>query len=204
MPTAVDDPTPSPTPTPSPRGPLGLLGFRPPSSPPSPESPSEWMWLGPEDLENLDGFGLDSDPDEWDEASSPESPAGTSSRASTPAPEVEALDSEGLRDMARAGVAIAGHQAHEHIAREGGQKAVGLYLTDEEDQAGIGDPLARIAARHQGVGKVSPDTQDLLAALVSIARYGTKQISLAKTAKQLDLAGAGTPQPMPHPAPVDL
>jgi hypothetical protein len=192
VPTAVDD-------SPNRRSPL-TIGFRPPtslddplSSPPLP-SPSS----SPETDEELaEDLGLGSG-DDWDAASSPESPEDTSSPGSTPANDVAALDNEGLRDMARAGVAIAGHQAHQHIAREGGQKQVGLYLTDEEDQAGIGDPLARIAARHQGIGKVSPDTQDLLAALVSIARYGTKQITLAKHAKGIDLAGAGTPQPMPE------
>jgi hypothetical protein len=161
-----------------------------PSLPSPSTSPED---TSPEDLAPDSG-------DEWDAASFPESPADTSSRASTPAPDAQVLDNEALRDMARAGVAIAGHQAHEHLARTPGQREVGLFLTDEEDQAGIGDPLARIAGRHQGVGAVSEDTKDLLAALVSIARYGTKQVTAAKHAKARDLAGAGTPQPMPEAA----
>lgn len=192
MPTAVDG-YPSPT-----QSPLNI-GFRTPAEPADPPSsqslPSPSS--SPEASPTLDELGPDSG-DDWDAASFPESPDDTSSPGSTPAPEVQVLDNEALRDMARVGVAIAGHQAHEHLTRTPGQVEVGLYLTDEEDQAGIGDPLARIAGRHQGIGKVSPDTQDLLAALVAVARYGTKQASLAKHAKQRDLAGAGTPQPMPE------
>lgn len=197
MPTAVDD-SPSPSPRPS-TNPFGL-GFRPAtpgdlqSSPlPSPD-PSTSESLDDE----LEQLAASDSGDAYDETSYPDSLDGTPSPASSPASEaVDALDSEGLRDAARAAVAIAGQQAHEHLARTPGQADVGLYLTDTEDQAGIGDPLARIAARHQGIGKVSPDTADLLASMMGIARYATKQITLAKEAKGRDLAGAG-PQPMPQ------
>jgi hypothetical protein len=193
MPASADVLNGSPTPNPS-RSPL--FGFGEPRTPaddllssphPSPEtSPS---------LEDLEPDSADG----WDDATDPESPAETSSPASTPV--ANPLDSEGLRDMFRGGVVIASVQVHNSLARTEGQKAVGLYVADDEDAERIGDPLARVAGRHQGMGKINPDTADLLAAMVGLTRYATKQVQRANHAKQLDGAGAGV-QPMPEP--VDL
>lgn len=195
VPTAVDD---SPSPAPSLTNPFGL-GFRTPDSPPSNPLPSPSP--SPEGTSSpsptLDGPGPDSG-DEWDDASLP-SREDTSSPASSPGSDAapELIDDEALRDMARGGIAFAGHQAHTHLARTDGQKAVGLYLTDTDDQAAIGDPLARIAARHQGIGEVSQDTKDLLTSLVGIANYATKQLTLNTEAKRRDVAGAQQPQEVP-------
>lgn len=163
----------------------GLPSSELPSPAPSPEEESrgsladlapdsEDDWLGPDD----------------------ESPAATPSTASSS--DVSVLDSEGLRDMFRGGVIIAGDQAHNLLAKSEGQKAVGLYATDNEDAERIGDPLARIAGRHQGIGAVNPDTQDLLAAMVGLTRYATKQVQKGQAARQLD-AGYSAPA-----EPVDL
>lgn len=162
----------------------------PPSNPPqSPESPS----LESELLEALEPDSEDDWPDDGSE-----SPSGTTSPGSTRVS--NPLNGAGLRDMARAGVAIAGDQAHNFLATTEGQKAVGLYKTDEDDQAAIGDPLARLAGRHQGIGEVSEDTADLLASLLGLARYGTKQINRSQAAKRLD---AGAPAAAAE-GPVDL
>jgi hypothetical protein len=193
VPTAVDD---SPSPAPSLTNPFGL-GFRTPDSPPSNLLPSPAP--SPEESPTLDEPGPASG-DEWDDAGQPPSPEDTSSAASSRGSDApELIDDEALRDMARAGVAMAGHQAHTHLARTDGQKAVGLYLTDTDDQQRIGDPLARIAARHQGIGEISPDTKDLLASLVGIANYATKTITLNAEAKRRDVAGAQQPQEVPAP-----
>jgi len=139
-----------------------------------------------ESLEHLEPASADdydeetSDPGEWSDAT----PSRASTRGSDPAAGV--LDDEALRDVFRGGVIIAGDQAHQLLAKSEGARAVGLYATDEEDAERIGDPLARIAGRHQGIGKVNPDTADLLAAMVGLTRYATKQITRGQAAKQLD------------------
>lgn len=191
--TAVDE-SPSPSPTPPPRRPLFGFG-EPKSPPPTPDGPLSSQPpspMGPlagtphlvgteEDLAALEQDSLD----EWDDDSDlSESPGPTSSQGSTRV--ANPVGSEGLRDMARAGVLIAGDQAHNMLARTPGQQAVGLYRTDTEDAEAIGDPLARIAGRHQGIGEVSPDTADLLASMMGLARYATKQITKSQQAKDYD------------------
>lgn len=201
MPTVTDEQSPSPTPSPS-RNPFGL-GFRPakPGDLPSNDLPSPST--SPESIER-EALASDSG-DDWDAANYPESPDDTPSQGSTPAFEPVAVDiftEDELRVFARGGVAVAGEKAHDLFANTHGQQTVGLYKTDEADQVNIGDPLASIAARRQGIaGKVNPDTKDLLSALVGVFGYLTKQINRRVEARTID-AGAGSPQPMPEP--VDL
>lgn len=173
-----------------------LFGFGEPKTPatddlqssshPSPASSS----TSREDLEPASA-------DEWRELEELEDLDATPSTASSSEQVANPLNAEGLRDVFRGGVIIAGHQAHEFLARSEGQQHVGLYLTDEEDAANIGDPLARVAARHQGIGQVNPDTADLLSAMVGLTRYATKQIGRTRAAKELDL-GAATAVPTPE------
>lgn len=149
---------------------------------PRPASPSP-----EESLEALEPASAD----EWDDESDLEDLESTSSRASTPAGDVGGvLDSEGLRDMFRGGIIIAGDQAHNLLAKSEGQRAVGLYATDQEDAERIGDPLARLAGRHQGIGAMSDDTQDLLAAMVGLTRYATKQVQRGQAARKWDAGHA--------------
>ena len=129
---------------------------------------------------------------EWDAASDPsESPADTPSKGSR-AGSKNPLVGEGLRDMFRNGVIIASHQAHTYLGRRTeGQAQAELYLADHEDAERIGDPLARIAARHDGVGEMSPDTADLLAAMMGLAGYATKQIEKNAIAAKIDQRNQG-------------
>lgn len=191
--TAVDESlSPSPTlPRQTPKRPLFGFGEATepipadlPSNPPlSPTS----LPTTEDSLEELEQASAD----EWDdEEDGSGSPAATSSRGSTRV--ANPVGSEGLRDMARAGVLIAGDQAHNLLARTEGQQAVGLYRTDQDDAERIGDPLARIAGRHQGVGEMNEDTADLLASMLGLARFATKQITLSHHAKALD-AGPKAP-----------
>jgi hypothetical protein len=126
---------------------------------------------------------------DYDEASDPsESRAGTSSRASTP----DAEPSAGLQEFARNGIIIATAQAHQYLgARTEGMRAVELYQADQDDAANIGDPLVRIAERRDGVGEMSPDSKDLLAAMMGLAAYASKQVQKATVAKKIDARIAG-------------
>lgn len=111
-------------------------------------------------------------------------PSTESSRVTNP------LNGQGLRDTFRNGVIIASHQAHTYLARTAGQIETQLYLADESDAENIADPLARIAQRREGIGQVSPDTADLMAAMMGLAGYATKQIQKQATAKKIDQRNA--------------
>lgn len=147
----------------------------PPAS--SPEATAdEELELGPDS-----GFGDDeSDPHE----SHDDTPSTGSSRVTNP------LNGQGLRDTFRNGVIIASHQAHTYLARTQGALETQLYLADESDAENIADPLARIAQRREGIGQVSPDTADLMAAMMGLAGYATKQIQKQAIAKKIDQANA--------------
>jgi hypothetical protein len=165
----------------------GLLSSEPPS-PTSPPATGEGSPLG--DVEPELGS------DQYDDGSTTEDdwfPEGTPSAAPSPASSPNPLNAEGLQDVFRGGVMIAGDQAHRLLANTPGKQAVGLYQATPDDAAAIGDPLARIAGRHQGVGEVNPDTADLLAAMVGLTRFATRQVERNQRARQLD-AGQ-TPEP---------
>lgn len=132
---------------------------------------------------------------EYDAAPEYESPAGTSSAGSTPGgdPKVaNPLGGDHLKHVVRNGIIIATDQAHRLLAKTEGQLQTRLYAADDDDAAMIGDPLARIAARREGLGEVSPDTADLLAAMMGLAGYATKQIQKQAIARQIDSRGAET------------
>jgi hypothetical protein len=140
--------------------------------------------------EPAQGSGLD-----YDEVSEQsESRAGTSSRGSTP----DAEPSAGLTEFARNGVILATDQAHQMFgSATPGARAVELYRADEQDAANIADPLVRIAERRDGVGEMSPDSKDLLAAMMGIAAYATKQVNRRADANRIDARLAGG---LEHPA----
>jgi hypothetical protein len=138
---------------------------------------------------------------DYDEASDPsDSRESTSSRGSTP----DAEPSAGLTEFARNGVILATDQAHQTFgSATPGMRAVELYRADEQDAANIADPLVRIAERRDGVGEMSPDSKDLLAAMMGIAAYATKQVNRRADAKRIDARLAGGLE-QPAPEAVDL
>lgn len=196
--TAVDEtlsPSLLPPPRTAPRTPLfgfgePTPGSQPPSPPPSPTpSPGQETQespLGAPEQDSAAGSDEDGSPSE--------SPAATSSRGSTRV--ANPLNAGALRDTFRGGVLIAGDQAHTYLARTEGQQIVGLYKADDEDAERIGDPLARLAGRHQGLGEVNEDTADLLAAMVGLTRYATKQIQRGRDAKAIDAGAPSTAEPV--------
>lgn len=141
-----------------------------PSPASSPEASGE---LGPDSEHDEQSDELNENPDD--------TPSTGSSRVTSP------LAGHGLRDTFRNGIIIAGHQAHTYLAKTQGQIEAGLYLADEDDAAHIGDPLARIAQRREGIGQVSPDAADLMAAMMGLAGFASKQIQRQAIAKKIDL-----------------
>jgi hypothetical protein len=186
----------------APRG-LGLLTFRQPAPEEEPiHSPSTETaeQLTAEETSGLAGPGS-SPSDEWADDHAPSDDSGTSSKGSTPAGRrvgPNPFGSENLRRTFRNGVLLAGDQAHKFLATTEGKIRAGLYKTDEDDASGIGDPLARIAGRREGLGgQMSEDQADVVQALMALTNYATKQIVLTGVARQID-AGAEPVQHLPE------
>jgi hypothetical protein len=185
--------------------PRGGLTFR------APEEEEETTWTT---LDQLAGEGTSpSDPladspsdSEWtsaeDEDESSDESGPTSSRGSS-ADSVRPMSARAQRAAARQAVKIAGAMAHQYLAHDEAAKAVGLYLVDDETAAQIGDPLARIAARHAGpTGAIAnPDVADGIAALLGVAKFVsiTVERSSAAAAQR-----AQSPERSPQPTPVGL
>lgn len=159
----------SPEPEPSSPPPPGVT--TPPTSPSGPRASSPSETASPSD-----GPGLDPGTE------------GTSSRESSARP----LSDKALRHAVRQGVLMAGRGAHEVLAREADDRALGLYLTDAEDAENIGDPLASLAARRGGVaGMANPDVSDAIAVLIGLAVYISKQFARWRAAREARAARAG-------------
>lgn len=169
-----------------------------PSPRPSSETPSPNRNLfgfgsipGEEELEDL-LTGPQADP-EWGSAT--DSPSAeplddldSSPTTSSPSPSASPLSKGQLKETFRAGVRISTSTAHRVAARTPGQQHVGLYLADEDDVKGIGDPLAEIAHRRGGLagGKLSPDSNNALQAVMALAGYIAKQLKGVETARKID------------------
>lgn len=161
IPSAPESPS-APETTPTITGPLT---FATPSPSPDPSDlPEHWL--------------SDDVSDEAPPAPSAASP--TSSRGSSG----NALSKAALRETVRSAVLMAGAIANQFLARQDDEREAGLYLADETDAEGIGDPLANIAHRHGGLGQAgNPDVVDAIAALIAAGSYVYKQIALARAIK---------------------
>jgi hypothetical protein len=93
------------------------------------------------------------------------------------------------------GAAVAIHQA---LARTELEQAHGVWLmADEDEAAGVADPLASIANRHAGGALVNPDAGDLIAAGVAAAGYvisnAIKAFQLRRATRRLAAVGMNPP-----------
>lgn len=90
------------------------------------------------------------------------------------------------RDTARKTVRGAGVLAHKYLTRDEVERYVELYLTDEEDERDIGDPLGRIVRRHAPLGDAgNADVIDGLNALAGLVIYAFKQVDRFRAAVQM-------------------
>jgi hypothetical protein len=215
--TTTDDAPAGPPPSPPSRGGLGSLLFRPPTEEPipapsmSPESPSlpDRPGASPsasgwsDDAPSLDTAGPTSSPASWadddeDAAGYPDEDAGPVARPGGPTAPI--VSKAAMRKTFREGVLITGGMAHKFGARTPGQQAAGLYLADDDDAAGIGEPLADIAARRDGIGgKLSPDANDALRAAMAFGGYIAKQLANLRVAAEHDAALTPGTDPQAHP-----
>jgi len=192
----------------SPRGLAGLLTFMQPQQPAAGEQLIPSPTSLPDEATPPHPFAPAGSPSGSDEPHDEMPPAleDTSSTTSgTPAGRKAAgpnpFASANLKRTARNAVLIAGDQANRFLARTEGQVRAGLYRTDEDDAEKIGDPLAGIIGRREGLGgKISEDGADAIAAAMGLANYFTKQMVLAQAARQFD---AGPQAAAPTDGPVD-
>lgn len=106
----------------------------------------------------------------------------TSSATSTQSEHVEPspLSKRAIRRMVRGGVIAAGSVAHEHLAADELEQALGVYLFEEEEVQQIATPLGNIAARRSGAAGAiaNPDVADAISAAVGFAVYLSRQLAL--------------------------
>jgi len=100
---------------------------------------------------------------------------------------------------------MAGAVANQNLTRDELERDdVGLWIADEDDAANIGDPLANLAARRGGVAgaAANPDLGDIIAMLVGLAVYVSKQLQKLQAVRQYRRAkaaqGVHEPQDSQH------
>lgn len=190
-----------------------MPGFRPPPTPPGPDplDPTTSTISDPTttpaspDPFSDDGSSTGPETDEPGDGASSWSSATTSSRASTadPLPFIE---------ITRTLVGLASMLVRAVRARRRPHLHPTAWLATEEDQANIGDPLGRIAARHAPItGEGSADVADGMAAMVGATGYAIRSLTIEAESDGLALvdvdgqmpdAGAQGLDARPGPAPV--
>lgn len=118
------------------------------------------------------------------------SPSGTPS-TDNPPQKTPKLGRAALRKWGKKVVMVAGVAVHSALTRpETIQRAGGLWLPDEEDLHDIADPIAGLTLRRlpAGMGKASPDLEDLIDLAIALGNYLMKQLE-----KHAELA-AGEPE----------
>jgi hypothetical protein len=141
-------------------------------------------------------------PRETPQATTTDAPS-SSAGSSAPDKPAQLLSKRQMRQTAETAVKVGTGMAHTVAAKSDAQKAVGLYLADDDDAVAIGHPLADLMHRRGDIvgGKLSPDANDFLRSLMGVAGYFTKQIQKVAVVRQLEAgAAAGEVQHLPTDA----
>jgi hypothetical protein len=173
--------------------PTSLFGF---GSLPGMEEETDSPLDGPESDSGTE-WQSELEHDESDPSSDP-----TSSPASSRADKPAALLSQAqMRATARQAVKIGTGMAHSVAAKTEAAQAVGLYLADDDDAANIGNPIADVMHRRGDIvgGKLSPDANDFLKALMGVAGYITKQIQKVAYVRQVEAPAQQAADVQPFP-----
>lgn len=174
-------------------------GFRPPPSPPGPDplDPDTTTLSDPTTPDAGPEYSIGPGPDELSDVAAASSSRTTSSPAST-------ADPLAFVEIARTVVGLAAMVVRAVRARRRPWLHPAAWIATPDDQAAIGDPLGRIAARHAPVtGEGSADVADGMAAMIGAAGYAVRGLTLEAEGLTPDVetpAGAGVDQPAPAEA----
>lgn len=146
-----------------------MPGFQPLASPPP--DPAETTRIYPTiNDDDAEAGWADPDVEVGPRATSPTGSG--SSRAST-----ERLDPTDLQGMTHAVVGMASMVIHWARARRRPNLHPSVWVADDEDQANIGDPMARLAARHAPIGgEASKDAIDVVEMMMGTTAYALKHL----------------------------
>jgi hypothetical protein len=154
---------PPPEPAADPSTAVPPLRVKAPSSIPSTTTPSPQ-------------FATSSAPDPVSSGPTPSSPE---------APGPVKLNVTALTELARGAVLTFSLYVHSALARTDAEKAMSVWIADEEDQAQIGDPIATVAQRRgAAAGLVSKDTAALIEAGIGLLAYGVKNVKKVLAARR--------------------
>lgn len=135
-----------------------------------------------EPLSPLSSTPSQPDPNPLDDVSQPESPRYDEPEQESPkAPStpVSLSDQRALRGTFRSAVGVVGAQLNRWAVRDPLEQVNGVWLTDEPDREGIGDPLANIVGRRGGLGAAAnPDVADAITGLIAFVSYVLKHLQL--------------------------
>ncbi|HEY3923424.1 MAG TPA: hypothetical protein VGL75_02600 [Acidothermaceae bacterium] len=180
MPPSDQDPLEPPLPPPNPfepASPVTFAGRDPMATPLSPSSPSKGRTTRPSKPATAAASGVKASPSSSTAASnaSAATTEKTSSTASTDrdARAFPALDASKFQRVFRELVGAFGNVANEKLTRDDLARDRGLWLTDSDDQADIGDPVGAIAVRHLGMAKLKnvEDLEDLVQLAAASVAY---------------------------------
>jgi hypothetical protein len=176
----VDELT-TPSPSPSVSGPLM---FQAPEWEPEPATSTSEP-ASPSDLPPLPESWPSSDVDEASASDRDDAPSAPSSSPASSGSRTS-FTQKATQEGARKAVEMAGGVAHQLLARDDAAKAAGVYLTDADDQAGIGNPVGSIVHRHGFLGDVgNPDVVDGINALIALGVYAWKQVGRLREAARM-------------------
>ena len=117
--------------------------------------------------------------------------------APSPSSPASSTDRKAIERAVAAAVAGMGNLANTAATTDEQQDA-GLYLVDEQDEQAIAKPVASLLARNAGVGILSPNLSDIVAAAVAVAVYASKQLQTLRDLRRARTAGLLPTDHTPH------
>jgi hypothetical protein len=197
----------------------------PPTAPPETLTTRRPSWrkdrLPAPNLDAATADGTDAGPGSTGASEGPSTSSSSRTGASRGSSRASARE---LRKAITVAVGGAAELGHEFLVHDPYHKAVGLLLTEEEDQDGIAEPAANMLGRRMKDAPVHPDVADGIALAIAVGAYLLKQLGRWRYARelrggnavlgdglQLDLshdqgppADEQAPDPAPAPAPAPV
>lgn len=178
-----------------PASPVSFAGRDPMAVPPSPSSKSKGRTTPPSKPETAAGNGARASQSNSTAASNANA-ATTEKISSTASTKALALDASKFQRVFRELVGALGNVANEKLTRDELARDRGLWLTDTNDQADIGDPVGAITVRHLGMAKLKnvEDLEDLVqlagASVAYVSANVRKLFEIARERRLIRLSAA--------------